>query len=240
MKQHDPLGIHSTCEWLELENYTIRENGLVDVDGNVWIGKEKIMHELPISFGIVTGSFVVSDNMLDSLVGFPYWVGGSVSVFHNRLASLYGAPAYIGGFFICSHNKLTTLEFGPAYVGKYYECQGNKLTTFKGIPSEIHGHLFCERNQITSYKYCPQTIEGDFFSMQNAFKSTADFKDFPRKVLGKIYTLYDGSVEHFEFFFNLGYLPEKLVTLDEDVSLLKSTYRQWTIENIINDSTAIL
>jgi len=50
---------------LGIKNYTIRDNGTVDVTGDVNI-KDRGLTKLPVQFGVVTGEFDCSYNKLTS------------------------------------------------------------------------------------------------------------------------------------------------------------------------------
>ena len=94
------------CEKYGIKNYTINDDGSIDVNGDVYLSF-KDLTELPLTFNKVTGWFDCSYNNLTTLKGCPRWVGSS---------------------FICSYNNLTSLEFSPDYVGSNFWCQYNKLT----------------------------------------------------------------------------------------------------------------
>jgi hypothetical protein len=94
------------CEKYGIKNYTINDDGSIDVNGDVYLWSRRLT-ELPLTFNKVTGSFDCGNNNLTSLKGCPVWVGVS---------------------FICSYNNLTSLEFSPDYVGSNFWCQYNKLT----------------------------------------------------------------------------------------------------------------
>ena len=66
-------------KWLKkygIENYTIHDNLVVDVDGNVDLSNKKLK-VLPFQFGNVTGYFDCSNNQLTSLQYCPTTVGES-------------------------------------------------------------------------------------------------------------------------------------------------------------------
>ena len=90
------------CEKYGITNYTINDDGSIDVNGDVELSF-KDLTELPLRFNKVTGWFDCS---------------------YNRLTSLKGSPRLIGGYFLCTNS----LEFCPDYVGGYFYCTGNKLT----------------------------------------------------------------------------------------------------------------
>ncbi len=96
--------------------YTIDEEGLCNVDGNVGLCYRNLK-EIPIPFGYVSGEFRCDYNHLTSLKNAPTKVGGTFYCDSNKLTSLKHAPKIVGGSFFCNDNKLTTLEFAPKTVG---------------------------------------------------------------------------------------------------------------------------
>ena len=129
------------CKKYGIENYTINDDGSIDVNGDVNLSWYKLT-ELPLSFNKVTGDFYCSHNVLTSLKGSPKWVGGYFDCSWNRLTSLKGGPRWVGGYFYCSHNQLTSLEFSPDYVGDNFWCDDNDLID----------------------NYCGTEIGGDFYT----------------------------------------------------------------------------
>jgi hypothetical protein len=112
------------CKKYGINNYTINDDGTIDVNGdvNLWI---KGLTELPLVFNKVSGNF---------------------SCNHNELTTLKGCPRWIGGWFNCGWNKLTSLEFGPDYVGGYFGCSNNKLTD-NYCDTEIGGRFYTSLEQ---------------------------------------------------------------------------------------------
>ena len=96
------------------------KDGLYNVKGDVDLIKK--VEKLPVKFGMVTGTFNCSYNMLTSLKGCPKQVGGTFYCYHNNLTNLKGAPTQIGGNFSCSKNNLTSLKGCPTHVGGHFVC----------------------------------------------------------------------------------------------------------------------
>ena len=94
------------CKQYGIENYTVNDDGSIDVNGSVDLYGYQLT-ELPLVFNKVTGYF---------------------SCGYNNLTTLKGSPKWVGGFFGCSNNQLTSLEFSPDYVGGYFWCDYNNLT----------------------------------------------------------------------------------------------------------------
>ena len=111
--------IHELCKKYNITNYTVNNDGSIDVNGNVKISSHKFT-ELPIRFNKVMGSFSCSN---------------------NKLTSLKGSPRWIGGWFSCEFNDLTTLEFAPDYVGNWFSCVENKKLIDNYCDTEIIGQF---------------------------------------------------------------------------------------------------
>ena len=113
--------IDSICKKYNIVNYTINNDGSVDVDGDVNL-RNKGLTKLPLKFGSVTGNFYCHRNRLTTLEGAPSYVGGDLYCNNNKLTSLEGCPDHVGGDFNCSNNKLASLEGGPIHVGAGFYC----------------------------------------------------------------------------------------------------------------------
>jgi hypothetical protein len=116
--------IHDICKRYNITNYTINDDGIINVNGRVDL-HNKGLTELPLRFNKVNGSFDCSDNKLTTLKGSPRWVGGS---------------------FYCNYNQLTSLEFSPDYVGSNFWCRFNKLTD-NYCDTEIGGSFYTSLEQ---------------------------------------------------------------------------------------------
>ena len=148
-----------------ISNYTIRNDGKVDIDGNVNLEFYHLL-ELPIEFGNVTGNFWCSNNNLKSLDGSPDIVDGdfycvachdlksleggpkivkgnyTITSCHG-LKSLKGCPEEIGGKFkIENCSSLPSLNYGPKSVGGSYDCYHClAVTNIDGLAKQINGEL---------------------------------------------------------------------------------------------------
>jgi hypothetical protein len=98
--------VREICDKYGIENWSINSDGLVDVQGDVYLYKQLFpsvgLTELPLQFGKVTGDFDCSN---------------------TRLTTLKGDPHRVGGRFDCDMNNLTSLEFCPLSVGGDFWCQ---------------------------------------------------------------------------------------------------------------------
>jgi hypothetical protein len=169
--------IHDICEQYGITNYTINDDGSIDVNGDVRF-YIKGLTELPLTFNKVSGVFSCKNNNLTTLKGSPKWVGKWFKCSSNKLTSLEFSPKYVGGSFSCDFNKLTSLEFSPDYVGGYFSCEYNQLTTIY-CESEILGDFYTSLRQdglisdfgkVTNYNewrklYKRKKILDDIFNM---------------------------------------------------------------------------
>ena len=149
------MSIDEICEKYEIINYTIKDDGTVDVDGSVYLDYCKLT-ELPLKFGTVTGWFNCSRNLL---------------------TTLEGSPKVVYGSFTCNNNRLTSLEEGPENVGFEFVCSMNKLTTLKGCPKSIGGDFYCNKNNLTNIDFIPDIIKGDFHCRKNPISSMFVYSD---------------------------------------------------------------
>jgi hypothetical protein len=138
--------IESICKRYNIENYTINEDGSIDVDDDVRIYGFPIT-KLPLKFGRVTGYFDCRNNQLTSLEGSPKEVGGSFYCAENQLTSLEGSPKVVRSFG-CYNNQLTNLIGGPEVVlGEYY-ADMNQINSFEGFPDDFEGGVDFTNNPV--------------------------------------------------------------------------------------------
>jgi hypothetical protein len=112
------------CSEYGIWNYQIRDDGSIDVDGDVDLyEKLEDLKQLPLIFNEVKGYFKCDDNSLTSLEGCPKEVSD--------------------GFFSCSWDKLTSLEHSPKIIKGDFYCPGNEhLTSLEGLEdTHISGEL---------------------------------------------------------------------------------------------------
>jgi hypothetical protein len=175
--------IDSICKKYGIQNYTINEDGSIDVDGNVDLSFSNLS-KLPLKFVRVTGSFVCRFNQLTTLEGCPKQVGGSFTCDNNKLTTLEGCPKEVGGGFYCDDNQITTLLGCPEYVRGNFWCFNNKLTTLEGCPGVVGGNFDCCLNQLTIINSELESVKvrGEFRMSSNpiyrVYKLFPDFESF--------------------------------------------------------------
>lgn len=163
-------------DWLvsmNIQNYKIHDNLVVDVNYSVDISKRSLTH-IPVQFGVVKGSFRCAHNKLSSLKGSPHSIRDDFDCSFNKLTSLEHSPEEIGGDFDCSDNQLTTLKgmlIKQSILKGNFECSFNKLTCLKFAPFEIQGSLNCEHNEISTLIDMPQIIKLSFKCAYNYLTS---------------------------------------------------------------------
>lgn len=197
------LRIEKICERLKLQNYTVRDDLKVDIDGTVSLQFRRYAN-FPINFGKVTGDFnCYSNDKLLTLEGFPEYVGGNIDMSSCVLISdLSYLPKHIRGSWYCGSNySIRTLEGGPTKVDNAFVIDNTwKLESLEGCPS-VGGDFYVNNiNALKTLKGCPTHIGGDFRCLGNRLLRTLEYG--PKKV-GKSYLVTD-SLGTFDF------LPEKI------------------------------
>jgi hypothetical protein len=170
------MTIDEICEKYGIENYTIMDDGSIDVDGDVNINGWDL-DELPLTFNKVTGAFHCANNKLTDLKGSPKSVGGSFYCNDNELTDLKGSPKWVGGSFYCNHNNLTSLEGSPESVGGVFYCHNNNLTSLEGSPKYVTRTFHCANNNLTTLEGSPKSIGGGFYCHANPIGSIFDNVD---------------------------------------------------------------
>jgi len=102
---NDIININNICEEYRIENYTINEDGSIDVDGDVDL-KYANLSKLPIHFNKVNGHFDCAN---------------------NKLTTLERAPIFVGNGFYCDYNNLTSFEDVPKEIGADFDCGYNPI-----------------------------------------------------------------------------------------------------------------
>jgi hypothetical protein len=168
-------------EHFKIQNYTINDDGTVDVDGNVDLSEEGLT-EIPIKFGIVRGNFNITQNNLLSLKNSPREVTGTFDcTFNRQLSSLKNGPKSAKDY-DCSHCNLTSLEGAPMEVTRKFNCSFNRqLSSLKNGPKSAK-YYNCSFCNLTSLKHAPDRIEFDF-GCNNNYNLTS-LVDGPRYVDG--------------------------------------------------------
>jgi len=205
---------HIDLSNFDIKNYTINDDGSVDIDGNINLC-DMDLSELPFKFGKIKGNFICSYNQLTSLIGAPQEVGGNFSCTNNQLTNLISAPKNVEGnfdcsknqltslkgvsqemkgTFYCSNNQLTSLKDAPQKIGKNFSCAHNLLTSLIGAPKNVKGHFWCNNNQLTSLDGAPKVLLGGFWLRNNEWERLNPFKEQEQeKTLDDMIDTYGGG-----------------------------------------------
>ena len=108
------MSIEEICDKNGIENYTINDDGSIDVDGNVFMNGFD-MYELPLKFNNVTGGFNCND---------------------NNLTTLKGCPEKVGSEFHAGSNKLTEVDFCPKECRVVSFSTNYDLVSIKKFPEK--------------------------------------------------------------------------------------------------------
>ena len=132
--------IYKICQDHNISNYSINQDGSIDVIGSVNFDKRRLK-KLPLKFGKVSGYFSCTDNLLTSLEGSPRQVYGGLFCANNRLTTLIGGPIRVNGDYSCWNNKLLTDVYGfPDYFGdgsiKFYHTPVQEILSIFNYSDE--------------------------------------------------------------------------------------------------------
>jgi len=92
-----------------------------------------------------------------------YYVSGSFDCTNCGLTTLKNSPRYIDGDFRCGNNEITTLVGGPLVVNGAVDVSHNCLTNLIGAP-ECHGWFYCDNNELVSLKGAPKNLEKFYYN----------------------------------------------------------------------------
>ena len=116
--------IHKICKKYNIINYTINDDGSIDVDGDVNL-RDRDLVKLPLKFRNVGGDFFCSYNNLTSFEGCPKYIGGDFFCHYNDIISFEGFPKHIGGNFYCDRNpiyEIWELFFDKSKIEFFNDC----------------------------------------------------------------------------------------------------------------------
>ena len=165
------------CKKYSIENYTINDDGSIDVNGYVDLYDKKLT-ELPLVFNKVTGDFDCGGNQLTSLKGCPRWVGGYFSCRDNQLTSLEFVPDYVGDDFFCGENDLID-NLCDTEIGAYFYTtlrqdglifDGNRVTNYTNNDDgsiDVNGDVDLYDKKLTELPLTFNKVSGYFSCSSN-------------------------------------------------------------------------
>jgi len=214
--------IKDLCSKYDIENYQIRDDGSIDVDGDVNLSWTKLgdLKQLPLTFNVVKGNFECRDNNLTTLEGCPKKVLNDIfACAWNKLTSLEYSPVIVKGDFYCWHNdNLTSLEgLEDTYItGKLDVSHSIYLYSLKGFPKKV-GSFIC--------------LDTPIYPIYDKFIQECDY-DTMRK-FNKFDVIYTDGLDWFIDYDNLGKFlrsvsKENLMMSMEDFDdFIKTTDYEW-------------
>jgi len=210
--------IKDLCSEYDITDYQIRDDGSIDVDGDVYLMNSLVdLKQLPLTFNKVNGFF---------------------SCRENNLTTLEGCPKKVSRFFDCSYNRLTSLEYSPKIVEGNFDCYYNAyLTSLEGLENTYINHtLDIERcSNLYSLKGFPKKV-GSFdcsgtplFPIYNKFIQECDY-DTMRK-FNKFDVIYTDGLDWFIDYDNLGKFLRSVgkdeISMEDFDDFIKTTKYKW-------------
>lgn len=174
--------------WLEkknINNYSIKEDGVIDVHESIFLELNPDETELPFKFGIIDGSFNCSYCNIKTLKNFPNIVTNEFTLMNNKnLTSLEGCPQECESFNVTNNKSLTNLENCSLKKTNNLNLTNNSLENLYGLEKiEINGHIYINKNNLTSLKGLPEIINGNLDLSDN---NLIDLNDISNTVKGFI------------------------------------------------------
>lgn len=182
--------VKTQCKNLGIENYTINNDGTVDVSGNlnISLSQDKVKkgekHNILINFNKINGNVQIS--LIWRKAGragqgqLPFTfneVTGSFFINNSKLENLIGCPKRVGGDFSCKNNILHTLEGAPETVGGYFSAHNNLLDDLKGSPKYVGGNFDVSDNDLKTLEGLSPRIDGTLDFNNNKITSFDYYTD---------------------------------------------------------------
>jgi len=212
--------IKDLCSKYRIENYQIRDDGYIDVEGDVGLNGRLVgLIQLPLTFNEVKGDFDCRVNNLTTLEGCPKVVRGKFSCSNNNLTSLEHSPTEVEGSFYCYCNhSITTLEgLENTYIsGGLNVIYCEKLYSLKGFPKKV-GSFDCSDTPL-----CP---------IYDTFIQECDY-DTMRK-FNKFDVIYTDDVNWFIDYDNLGKFlrsvgkEDLMMSMEDFDDFIETTKYKW-------------
>jgi len=207
------------CSKYGIEDYQIRDDGSIDVGGDVnlsW-GKLEDLKQLLLTFNEVNGNFSCGNNKLTTLEGCPKVVYGYFRCSENRLTSLEHSPKIVEDDFICRHNiHLTSLEgLENTYIDGVLDVSiCSKLYSLKGFPKKV-GSFKCKKTPIKP--------------IYDTFIQECDYETMRR--FNKFDVIYTDGLDWFIDYDNLGKFLRSVgrdeISMKDFDKFIKTTKYKW-------------
>lgn len=106
--------LNAICKKWGIKNYTINDDGTIDVDGNVNIS-DFHLNVLPLRFGNIKGFFACDTNRLSSFKGCPKKIGGNFYCYINKITDIYDIPEVTGEIHIDNNPVYSLIRY---FIGR--------------------------------------------------------------------------------------------------------------------------
>jgi hypothetical protein len=166
--------IQNWLDKMNIKNYTIYDNLVVDVDYPVLLSYKNI-ETIPFQFGVVQRDFLINGNKLKTLKGMPFQIKGKMDCSRNQLISLEYTPQKISTSMICGHNQIKSLKGLPSKINWDLFINDNQLSNLDYLPSEIGNVLNINNNPLTSLKGIKKI--GNYLQIKNINLSNCSIDD---------------------------------------------------------------
>lgn len=168
-----------TCHKLGIKKFKVRQDGKVDVDGDVNIYSRQLKN-IPVKFGNVSGDFNCEYNFLRNLENCPDFVGGDFRCTKNQINTLEFLPKKIEGGFLCRDNQLESIKnLKNCDIGGEIYLRSNYINSLDGAPKRVFGDFNLSWNNLGDIQNCPEFISGSLILNDNQIGSLSGF---PRSV----------------------------------------------------------
>jgi hypothetical protein len=182
--------IKAQCDKLSIQNYTINNDGTVDVNGdlNIYLVRDRVKkderNDILINFNKVSGNVDIrlhwrkAGRAGQAQLPFTFnEVTGNFFANHSMLETLIGCPKKVGGNFDVRTNRLHTLEGAPETVGGYFCAIGNSLDNLKGSPKYVGGNFNVSDNGLKTLEGLSPRIDGTLDFNNNKITSFDYYTD---------------------------------------------------------------
>jgi hypothetical protein len=210
--------IKDLCSEYKITNYQIRDDGSIDVDGDVILSWNKLgdLKQLPLAFGEVIKDFYCQYNYITSLEGCPKKVH-NFDCSYNNITSLEYSPKVVKGSFICSVNEnITSLEgLEDTYItGELNVSHCENLYSLKGFPKKV-GSFYYHNTPI--------------YPIYNTFIQECDYETIRR--FNKFDVIYTDGLDWFIDYDNLGKFLRSVgkneISMEDFDDFIKTTKYKW-------------
>lgn len=185
LRQSSKDKIDRLCELHEIKDYTINDDGTIDVVGEINWGFKR-WKKLPLKFRKVDGNFLIFNNHnLVSLEGCPTEVTGSFKFSAQEITSMKHVPEKVGKDFTVSSFKMKKFDYFPKEIGGELSIFNSRIETLDLLPKEVFGKVSITENMfLRSIKGIPSIVHGNV--LINGSRVVQSFEGLPKVIEGKL------------------------------------------------------